>query len=553
MATLTSEPRPVGCGTTGRRGRGVDYAAVALAVVLVGLVGVHLPAFLCMPLDADVSLWDQFARMVSSGSVAYRDVLENNFPGMLWAHLVIRTLFGWRSEVLRAVDITVVATIVTLLVKWLPTGASLAWRIFTVLVLASFYLTTSEWCHCQRDTWMLLPALLALVVRRAQIAAILGEHAPVGAVAGRGLLEGILWAAAFWIKPFVAVPCVVCWISGVSFISRSGTGRVRRILLDGVSVLAGGAVAGVAGCAWLIVTGAWTDFLDVMMVWNREYVRFNMGRDIGWLYQIGPLVRLAPWPLVHLVAVPVALAAIWRGESIYRVLLGALYIGWFGQAVLLQHIYDYIHVPPLLLGIAVLCQRVAIAAPGLARTCLIALLLLGVGTRLPALTEQRFTGWSACIQEGSTPELRDRFSILSRMSWSDLEGVRAFLQSREVGDGELTCLSMRTVPLYQELGVRPSTRYLFLENVLIVFAGKRAQVTADLATSQQRFVVCDILTTRWRLPDELRSSGDSYRVQTDLETAWFPKNALAARCGRYVVYDVRASDMPAWIRDNLDP
>jgi hypothetical protein len=277
-----------------------------------------------------------------------------------------------------------------------------------------------------------------------------------------------------------------------------------------------------------------------------------MGRNIGWLYQIGPIIRLAPWPLVHLAAVPVAVTALWHCDSPRRQLLAAFYIGWFGQALLLQHIYDYVHVPPLLLAIAVLCQRCVVSAPGLARTSIVALLLLGVGTSLQFVTRQRLACWSDCFRDGSSAELRDRLSMLPRMSWAELHRVQVFLEARGIQDGELTCLSTRTIPLYQALNLHASTRYPFLENVLFVFKKQHERVLADVAASRQRLVVCDVLLTRWRHPASALEPESEQQASDDPEAAVFPHAGLIYQSGRYAVYSVPAADMPAWIRENLE-
>lgn len=492
-----------------------------------------------MPCDTDVCLWDLFARRVLDGGVPYRDLVENNFPGMLRAHLAVRCLFGWRPEVLRVVDAAVVAAIILLLVRWLPSGTSPAWRLFAVFVLAAFYLTTSEWCHCQRDTWMLLPALLALDLRYRQLLDLTGPRPAHKAVTFRGLLEGFLWASACWIKPYAAVPCLTCWLAGTVYVRATTAGRTRVILIDGVVVLTGGLVAGAAGCLWLFASGGWASFWDVMLVWNREYVRFDMSDGLGWLYRLGPAVRMAPWPLVHLAAVPIALAVLWRRQSLARRLVAALYLGWFLQVIVLQHAHDYVHVPPLLLGIAVLCQGIVSLQPGLARTLTLALLLLGPGTRVPAATVRRLSCWNECLREGSSVAVRDRLSLLPRMSWTELGQVREYLALQGLRDGEVSCLSRRTIPLYEDLGLHPSTPYPFLESVLVVFASHREEVCASLARSRQRFVVCDVTTTRWRHPS--KQGGEA-----------FPREGLVFRAGRYAVYSVPAADMPAWVRANLD-
>src|SRR4051794_14585748 len=76
------------------------------------------PPFLCMELHSDVILFDVYARNLQKGGVAYRDWCETNLPGMTWLHWGIRSAIGWRSESLRAVDLLMVGTILVLLARW---------------------------------------------------------------------------------------------------------------------------------------------------------------------------------------------------------------------------------------------------------------------------------------------------------------------------------------------------------------------------------------------------------------------------------------------------
>jgi hypothetical protein len=500
-----------------------------MAGLLAALLTTNLPAFLCMPLDADVTEWDLCARTVLWGGVFYRDALENNLPGMLWLHLAIRPLVGWGSEAMRAVDLGVLAAVVILLVGWLPQRTSAAARFATAFVLCAFYLATSEWCHCQRDTWMLLPALLALKLRRRQV------EAQAGAGAGVWFwpfMEGVLWGAAFWIKPFVAVPALVCWFVAARDVSRITLRGGRRLAMDAVLCVGGGLVAGGLGCAWFIASGAWTDFWDIMWGWNRQYLAHDVTGGDRLLIAAGVAIRLSPALLVHFAALPLACRDLRRGGR--QILLSALYLGWFFQALLLQHLYDYVHVPALLLAIAVLCQHIAAACPGPARTCLAALLVLAIFPRMPALTANRVGLWHRCLGEGSTPELRDRLTLLPRENWADLERVRSFLADKGIRDGELTCYNMRTVRLYMDLGVRPSTRYFLLENILAIVPGKRDLVCADLTASPQRYFVCDVKTTSW--------NGRAGAAEPR-----YPREKLLLEAGRYAVFQLDGHSMPAWI------
>src|SRR5262245_52151954 len=77
----------------------------ALAILLL----INLPPFLCMGLDSDIGMYDLIARRVLAGDVPYRDLLETNFPGIVWLHIASRSLLGWRPEALRAVDFAIVS------------------------------------------------------------------------------------------------------------------------------------------------------------------------------------------------------------------------------------------------------------------------------------------------------------------------------------------------------------------------------------------------------------------------------------------------------------
>ncbi len=177
------------------------------------------------------------------GGVLYRDTFDTNLPGMAWLHLAIRSLFGWSSEVLRAADFLVVASIVYLLVRWDPT-LSRHGRMWTAVALLAYYFSTSEWCQNQRDVWMLLPCLGALHLRRRQLLT-------CGTGSRRLLLaslEGLLWGAAVWIKPMALIPALVCWL--VSVRCRWPLAG-RAAVLEAAGLLVGGLLAGGAGILWL--------------------------------------------------------------------------------------------------------------------------------------------------------------------------------------------------------------------------------------------------------------------------------------------------------------
>jgi hypothetical protein len=342
---------------------------LAWACLLAFLV-TALPLFVCMPLWADATLYDLAARNVLAGGVHYRDILDTAPPGMLWLHLGVRQLFGWRSETLRFADLVVVGTIVWLLVRWLgQMGLSPTVQGWTSLALVAFYLGTSELCHCQRDTWMFLPTLLALHLRWQQVRELARpDEIRLRRLFLQAVAEGLGWGAAFWIKPYVAIPAIALVATGYGMVWRERGWNWRRIGTDSAGVLAGGLAVGALGVTWMIRSGCWPYFWEVMLVWNPEYARGSVAGHVSLAWQIGWfMTRFRPWGLIHLVALPAAAGQIIgalfarqpsgdsiTGRTAARALLSAFYLGWVAQAVLLQRGFEYQFVPAYLAAITVL-------------------------------------------------------------------------------------------------------------------------------------------------------------------------------------------------------
>src|SRR5262249_8938765 len=158
--------------------------------------------------------------------------------------------------------------------------------------------------------------------------------------------EGLCWAAAFWIKPFVAVPALLVWLTSALLIGNWG-----RLALDASGILAGGLAAGGVGIAWLMGTGGWPHWIECVRTLNPEYFRFDTTEGARWLVIAGVLIRFFPWILIHLAAVPLALEDLWqtvrnRRQASLSALLAALYLGWLVQASFFQRQFDYVQFPP---------------------------------------------------------------------------------------------------------------------------------------------------------------------------------------------------------------
>jgi hypothetical protein len=516
----------------------LSWGWLAVAILVVA----NVPLMLCMPLPADAVLYDLQAKTTLTGGVLYRDVVEPNLPGIVWCHMAVRSVFGWSEVALKWVDLLVVAGIVTLLARLIARTSSTQALAGFAFVAIGFYCSTPEWVHCQRDIWLMLPAIAALTfrVRRVQSGLVASRHLFVSS-----MIEGTLWACAFWIKPYVALPALASIAASV--VLRWKDGR-SGIVADVAGVLTGGALVGTAGSAWLIATGVWPHFWEQMLTWNPVY--FENGRNRWTLAQYVSLSRdLAPWCFVHVAAVPVAIAGVWgglhRGNGRASIaLLAALYLGWMIQAHFLQHPFHYCHTPTVILAAALLaaCWPQTMPKRRLANFAFAGSIAVAI-LMAPCFDPQRLAWWNDCITRGAEPDVKCAVHHRNLPNWVELQPVVDYLRHQNLKDGELTAYNVFLVHLYPEVGVQPSTRYVFLDVLMQVFHQQADRIHEALADSPQRFVVCSLLENGMSA-GEIAAAGSG--VQTSLPASFPLEHAgefpyclpLVFRSGQYVVYRV---------------
>jgi hypothetical protein len=560
-----------------------SISATVAWLFLAGILMVGVPLFICMPLWVDTTYHDLSARNILWGGVHYRDIFETNLPGMVWITAAIRPVIGWSSEAIRIADLVVVGGTIALLWLFLKRiGISHAGRAWFVAACAFFYVYETEFIHCQRDMWMLLPTVIALHLRAQQVAA-----APTASSAScfrRAVLEGVAWACAVWIKPHTLVPALFVWLASVRRLAAT-----RRIAVaDFAGLLIGGLLVGGAGTIWLIATGTWPYMWDVLLNWNQEYYRWSLNEMDMRASMV--IMYFAPWSLIHLVAIPLAIAAlirarVWRigavegmpAGRIDQALLAALYLGWLVQATFLQKTFHYSQAPPLLLAMAVVAAHRVPAAPILIAWC-----LAGGALHYYAATNDTLRGWLGqfhhekentfkqlvpthklinhewrsvwwkCVSEGSSPELKDQLSFYRYIhcapTWTDLDDVWNYLETLQLKDGELICWDDSTHPLYLDLKIRPGIRYMHVNTALDNFVSKRPQIRQELIDSRARherqFVVSDIGVVRF-LYDFFPTEPPSADVP-ELPDAFpcfcrdvFPWNQpIVRKFGRYYVHEI---------------
>jgi hypothetical protein len=233
-----------------------------------------VPLFLRMPLTSDTELFDLQASSFRSGSVLYRDFLEPNLPGVVWIHLLVRSMAGESAEAMRAFDLFIFGIIATLAARLVcSAGGSRAAAVWTALGMSGFYLTASEWCHCQRDVWMLCPALAAVSVRYFSLNKVRGFDR-----FRWSLLEGLLWGAAVWLKPHVMFPAALVWM-----VSVRCWPDWRCVVTDVCGLLIGGLVMGGLGIGWMMSVGCWQPFLETMLCDSDRGFYFSSRRLWPWV------------------------------------------------------------------------------------------------------------------------------------------------------------------------------------------------------------------------------------------------------------------------------
>lgn len=560
------------------------------------------PLFLRMPLWIDITLYDLAARAVLSGGMHYRDVFDTNPPGFVWCLCVVRLLFGPSMAALRAVDLVVVGTIAVLLVRWVKqaggTAATAAW---TAAGIAGFYLFISEFNHCQRDVWMMLPAIAATRMRLAR------QIAP--RVFRSAIVEGMLWGLGVWIKPHLILIAAAAWtFTAVSLLARvEPRAALRRAGADLAGSILGGLAIGAAGMTWLLATGTWPHLYDVFTNWNTSYLsrvfeEFPDRVEVQFTY-------FPPWSLFFAAAVPLALLNV--PETIPRIarrlpavfqwfapetdpesrfargLLAVLYLAWAAVALLFQKQYHYVHVPETLLMIAVFAaNRWCLAFPILVLQAGVLIWLALAHPSLPHWEDQplavrcvlwqyphespdRFQWWSACFERRVPGAVRNGLAFQTDMhsgtDWEELEEVETFLRSQGVkaGDASVLCWNDSPHTLYLMMDLKPTIRFMHLSTAVGMGPAAPGRVRAELlaAPPQIRFVVSDLKRYALFFPPEAKVQMDEPGpdrlppVLPEQSRAAFPLNqpALfrsAGGRGRYVVHRFIAVtgdiDVPGW-------
>ena len=561
------------------------------------LIGIALavPIFVRMPLTNDTCLFDVQARMLRQGGTLYRDMHEPNLPGVVWLQALARTIGGDSSETMRVFDLLIVASILCCIFAMLrrQNASSQRMAAWTLTALAVFYLSLSEWCHCQRDTWVLLPVLLAAMLRLRQIDRARTVSAPPKTqhpgswkpIAIWGVLEGLVWASGIWIKPHIVLSIVAVWI-----ISARQMSHKNSIISDGAGLLVGGIVGGAIGVGWLVNSGSWPYFLDTLSNWNPDYLA--AGR-VNWTVPrfVAMFTRFFPWMLVHFAAIPIAVVAITRSfrradtstdsaaetaapnstepnssdpsspqpssshththsntqtnnsnrnTHITKSVLAAVYLTWLAHSFFLQHLFDYVHVPAVFLAVALYSLQAA-TSPHASRFRTVGLLFacLVVATN-PIFSRNKLAQWKDSFSNDSI-EFKDQLAHFENPRRADLAKVAAFLETQNVKTHDVCCFNSDCVSIYWNMNLLPATRFTYLFELMNYHPTRQADFQKALETHTHRFVVTDLVSSGMSFQDAMAIDPNNPLLPPKYPRAknvypWSHK--VVFRAGTYLVHEV---------------
>lgn len=528
-----------------------SLADVLAWLVLVGLLILAIPLFLAMPVTMDTVFYDICARHILRGGALERDFVILAPPGMPWALAAVRLLGGSSDVALRVADLLIVTVVVALLGRYLAClGLSRAACVWTAALLSLFYLTASDWVQVQPDTWMFLPTLVALTLRARRLT-VFEAGAPVTAPGLSSTLEGLLWGLGCLFKPFVIVPGALAWLVSAALVRRRGPGWVYRAGTDALGLLVGGLLVGAVWQAWLLGCGTFEWFWHNLAEFRGEY----FGAALSWRHRsLALFVKLMPWGLIHLVALPAALHNLARlvfTRVVPRAaacLLAAFYLGWVLQATYLQYQADYHLVPAAMLGVAVAVESLGrlltlprqwLVPAGMG---LVALAVLGAQ---PNLAPARLALWGRCWSDLGSAELKDGLRIAHGPTWSELERVEVFLRERKVADGDVLAYSYTTTPVTRDLGIRPAGRFIYPSVFIGIFASKRADHLLEMQEGSQRYIVTDGIELGLTVPEAGEEKpGEPLalppRALRERAQQWPYAAPVVFRAGRYFIHDAQA-------------
>jgi hypothetical protein len=190
--------------------------------------------------------------MVHHGAVPYRDFFDMNLPGTYGLFCLIVQTLGTSDLAVHVANLLII-TLISLFMFW-TFPRSCRWCAVFGIGLGALRIFSGEWVFVlQREEFALIPISALLV---------LGLRQPFRIDAFQGIFSGLLMSWLVLIKPqFVLYGLPAIYLMWVA--CESWSQRIRAF-----AVMVGAFLVPILICIlWIVQTGAWEGFLDVVHYW----------------------------------------------------------------------------------------------------------------------------------------------------------------------------------------------------------------------------------------------------------------------------------------------
>jgi len=313
-----------------------------------------------------------------------------------------------------------------------------------------------------------------------------------------------------------------------------------------------------------------------MRDWNPRYLA--AGRENWVLPRFEAMIwRMQPWYWFHLIALPLALSELLqliraslatsqRSETtqfmhaprMVRAAIAATYLATLAHVFLLQHLFDYVHAPAVMLAIVVV--GLWLSQPHRSPHWRLAVVVFGLIATIqsPLLKPHRVRLWWSCLTQPSSARLQDKLAMLPNPHRVHLERVAEFLSNNNPDGDKVNVLNSDLVSLYSRLGLRPPTRFVYMWELFLYFPQQRNAIMSELSKSGHRFVVVDLVSCGMPVPDAWETGpGGPHapppKYQTSDRGKYPWSQPVVFRSGPYMVHEVSGSlgqpgSLPAYSR-----
>ena len=334
------------------------------------------------------------------------------------------------------------------------------------------------------------------------------------------------------------------WAVSVRRLSAGEPRPWRAAARDALGCVAGGLAVGLAGIAYLVATGTWQHLVEIFEKWNGAYTRLMFDllghRLMVELFYFPPLNLFLP------IGVGVAIWNLWpktMSDQVFtRRVLAALFLAWVAQAAFVQRQFHYVHVPEMLLLLAVAAANRWAAVVPLVLVCSViageAWLIADrhrpldiwlkknvpewgdqyiLVPRHPLFMPKRMACWPDCFRmDLSERERASRMNAVALYAGSfasvdpvEIGEVVAKLRELGAGEGEVLCWHDSPHAVYVDWPGRPPLRFMHLSTTMIgleQYERMKRELIRLLARDgpRVRFVVSDLERVYADAPDSLR-------------------------------------------------